>query len=76
MFNKLRRDHRIPQQSKHGSTVRLCFYIGMALVILGYVFLCVSPEEDMQKTIDRVFIGLGMVVIGAVLWLGAIFFKE
>ena len=58
------------------SIPHIVFYLGLALVIFGYVLLCISPQEEMQKAIDHAFTGMGLVVFGAVLCLAGFAFKE
>lgn len=55
---------------------RIIFWIGIALILVGYVFLSTPPEAGMDNTGERVFEGLGLVVVGAVLWLGTFFFPK
>lgn len=55
---------------------RIVFYTGIALILLGYGFLSVPPDAGLAVAEERVFRGLGLVVIGATLWLGTIFFNR
>lgn len=55
---------------------RIIFWIGIALVLVGYGFLSVPPEAGAVGAGERVFKGLGLVVAGAVLWLGTFFFPK
>lgn len=55
---------------------RIIFYTGIALILVGYGFLSVPPDAGLAVAEERVFRGLGLVVIGAALWLGALFFNQ
>lgn len=60
---------------RHFPIRRIIFWIGIALILLGYGFLS-APAETLAVTAGtRAFTGLGLVIGGAFLWLGAIFFN-
>jgi CHASE3 domain sensor protein len=54
----------------------LTFFTGIILVLVGYGLLSLAPENNLAKTTDRVFLGMGVLVAGAVLWVGSLFFKK
>lgn len=55
---------------------RIIFGTGIGLILLGYVFLCIQPDTAPSIAVTRAIFGLVAVIIGAMLWLGAIFFSE
>lgn len=55
---------------------RLCFWIGLALLLAGYGMVSMSPDSDGMAMFDQVFLGMNCIAIGAAVWLGAIFFKR
>lgn len=55
---------------------KIILYTGVALIALGYGFLSVPPESGIAVAQKRAFTGIGLVMAGAVLWLGAIFFND
>lgn len=55
---------------------RIIFWLGVALILVGYVFLSVPAGTLPFAATTRAFTGLGLVIGGAFLWLGAIFFNE
>lgn len=54
---------------------KIIFWVGIGLVLLGYGFLFIPAETPAVTAITRAFTGLGLVIGGAILWLGAVFFK-
>jgi len=60
---------------RHLPIRRIIFWAGIALTLLGYGFLS-APAETLAVTASaRAFTGLGLIIGGAFLWLGAIFFN-
>lgn len=55
---------------------RIILYTGIALILIGYGFLSVPPDAGLTVAEERAFRGLGLVVTGATLWLGSIFFNR
>lgn len=55
---------------------QIILYTGIALIALGYGFLSVPPEASVADAERRAFTGLGLVMAGAALWLGAIYFGK
>ena len=54
---------------------RMIFWAGIALILLGYGFLS-APAETLAVTASfRAFTGLGLIIGGAFLWLGALLFS-
>lgn len=69
-------DGRRPKLREPLPVRRIIFWIGIALVLAGYGFLSTPPEAGVSGAEERVFKGLGLVVAGAVLWLGTFLFPE
>jgi hypothetical protein len=56
---------------------RLIIYTGIVLVAAGYLVLySISAEAEFVETTNRVFIGMGLVIVGAAATFGALFFKK
>ena len=52
---------------------RLFTLLGVALVLAGYGLLMIDPGLDYHAVQRHVFIGIGLVVLGAVFVAGALF---
>lgn len=63
-----------PKRRKPLPLRRIAFYMGIALIPLGYGFLSAPAETLVATASTRAFTGLGLIIGGAFLWLGAIFF--
>jgi hypothetical protein len=67
-------DQERHSKQRHIPIRRIIFWIGISLILLGYVFISASANTFVATAEARVFVGIGMVIGGAILWLGAIFF--
>ena len=54
---------------------RIIVWVGAGLIVLGYGLLSIQPDTESPLAIKRAFLGMGSVIAGAMLWLGAIFFS-
>ena len=54
---------------------RTIFWTGILLTLVGYGFLSVPAETISMTAGNRAFTGLGLMISGAFLWLGTIFFS-
>lgn len=69
-------DERPPKLREPLPIRRTVLYTGVALILVGYSFLSVPPDAGLAAAEERAFEGLGLVMVGAALWLGAIFFDR
>jgi len=60
---------------RHLPIRRMIFWAGIALTLLGYGFLSAPAETFAVTASARAFTGLGLIIGGAFLWLGTIFFS-
>jgi len=49
---------------------------GIALILAGYFFLGIDPDTEPALAIKSAFAGMGLIITGAILSLGALFFAE
>lgn len=47
---------------------------GIALILAGYFFLGIDPDTEPALAIKRAFTGMGLIIAGAILSLGALVF--
>ncbi len=47
---------------------------GVALILAGYFFLGIDPDTEPALAIKSAFAGMGLIMAGAILSLGALFF--
>lgn len=45
---------------------------GIALILAGYFFLGVDPDTEPALAIKRAFAGMGLIILGAAMSLGAL----
>lgn len=63
-----------PLSEIHIPYKKIVGYIGIALILAGYLSLAIDPDTQPAMAIVRAFIGMGMVIAGAILSLGAFLF--
>lgn len=49
-------------------------FTGIALILAGYLFLNINPDTEPALAIKRAFTGMGLIIAGALLSLGALVF--
>lgn len=49
-------------------------FIGIVLVLVGYLFLNIDPDTEPALAIKSAFTGMGLIIAGAILSLGALVF--
>lgn len=64
---KFKLTERIPLRKVIGLT-------GIALILAGYLCLGIEPDTEPALAIKRAFVGMGLVIAGAALSLGALMF--
>lgn len=46
---------------------------GIALILAGYFFLGIDPDTEPAQVIKNAFTGMGLIIVGAAMGLGALF---
>lgn len=54
---------------------RIVGLTGIALILAGYFFLGIDPDTEPAMAIKRAFTGMGLIIAGALLSLGALAFS-
>lgn len=49
---------------------------GIALILAGYFFLGIDPDTEPTMAVKRAFAGMGLIIAGAILSLGALLFAR
>jgi hypothetical protein len=53
---------------------KIAFLTGFALILTGYFFLGIDPDTEPALAIKSAFAGMGLIMAGAILSLGALVF--
>lgn len=65
-----------PLSEIHIPYKKIIGYLGVAMILAGYLFLAIDPDAQPAIAIVRAFIGMGLVITGAILSLGAFLFVK
>lgn len=66
-----------PQRQKRQLPIRrTAIFTGILLILAGYTYLSIPPEAEMAVATERAFTGIGLVIAGAALWMGTLFFTK
>lgn len=65
---------RLWQSIKRAPLKRIILLAGIALILAGYLLLGIDPDIEPALAIKRAFAGMGLIIAGAALSLGAVIF--